>query len=68
MKLSAARITDLASRESVDVAAVENFLSSLAGLTQTEALANLELDAASYGWNTATGRAVQQGIMEARLG
>ena len=33
--------------------------------TQAEALANLELDAVSYGWNTATGRAIQQGIMEA---
>jgi hypothetical protein len=65
MNLSAARIADLASREGVDLAAVENFLGTLDGLTQSEALANLELDAVAYGWNTATGRAIQQGIMEA---
>jgi len=66
MKLSTARIADLASREGVDVVAVENFFGSIAGLTQAEALANLELDVQAYGWNTATGRAIQQGIMEAR--
>ena len=65
MKLSAARIADLSSRPGVDRAAVANFLGTLDDLTQSEALANLELDAVAYGWSTATGRAIQQGIMEA---
>jgi len=65
MKLPAARIAALSSREGADRTTVENFLGTLDGLTQAEALANLELDAVSYGWNTATGRAIQQGIMEA---
>ena len=66
--LSFDRIEALASMEGVDRPAVENFLVSLPGLTQSEALANLERDVVAYGWNTQTGRAIQQGIMEARLG
>lgn len=62
------RIEALASMNGVDRRAVENFLGSLPGLTQAAALANLEHDTRLYGWNTATGRAIQQGIMEARLG
>lgn len=62
------RIEALASMEGVDRRSVENFLLSLPGLTQAEALANLEHDTLLYGWDTATGRAIQQGIMEARLG
>ena len=65
MKLPLARIEELASREGVKRTAVENFLGSLDDLTREEALANLELDVRSYGWSTATGRAIQQGIMEA---
>jgi hypothetical protein len=65
MKLSTARIADLASCEDVDVAAVENFLGTVDGLTKSEALANLELDVVAYGWNAATCRAIQRGIMEA---
>jgi len=65
MKLSADRIADLSSREGVDADAVVNFLGTLDGLTQTQALANLELDTMAYRWNTPTGRAIQQGIMEA---
>lgn len=61
------RINALASREGVQKTAVENFLGTLEGLTQAEALANLELDAISYRWGTATSRAIQQGIMEAGL-
>jgi hypothetical protein len=67
-KLNPARIEELASREGVDRVAVENFLFTLFDdTTQEEALANLELDTRSYRWSTATGRAIQQGIMEARL-
>jgi hypothetical protein len=62
------RIEALASMDGVDRRAVENFLLSLPGLTQAEALANLEHDTRMYGWGTATGRAIQQGVMEARLG
>lgn len=65
MKLLPARIEELASRPGVNRTAVENFLGSLDGLTQEEALANLELDVRSYHWSPATGRAIQQGIMEA---
>lgn len=65
MKLSAARIEELASRPGVNRTAVENFLGTLDGLTREEALANLELDVRSYRWDTATGRAIQQGVMEA---
>jgi len=68
MRLCYDRICALSVREHVDRTAVENFLSSLDGLTQSEALANLEIDASAYRWNSATGRAIQQGIMEARLG
>jgi hypothetical protein len=46
---------------------VANFLCSLGGLTQAEALANLALDARAYRWNTATCRAIRLGIMRARL-
>jgi len=62
------RIEALSSMDGVDRRAVENFLLSLPGLTQAEALANLEHDTRLYGWDTATGRAIQQGVMEARLG
>jgi len=62
------RVMALADQPNVDSDAVFNFLATLDGLTQAEALANLELDARSYRWNTQTCRAIQQGIMEARLG
>lgn len=65
MRLSHARIAELASRPGVLTDVAANFLGSMAGLSQAEALANLELDARAYGWTTATGRAIQQGIMEA---
>jgi hypothetical protein len=47
--------------------AVDNFLGTLHGMSQLEALANLELDSKLYRWNTATSRAIQAGIMAARL-
>lgn len=62
------RIVQLVEQEGVDSDAAFNFLASMDGLTQSEALANLELDARAYGWNTPTCRAIQLGIMEARLG
>lgn len=62
--LSADRITELAQGAKVRRVAVENFLSSLEGLTGQEALGNLELDAASYRWNGETRSAIHQGIME----
>jgi len=65
MKLSYARVTELANRPGVLTDVAANFLGTMGGLSQVEALANLELDAPAYGWNTATGRAIQQGIMEA---
>ncbi len=65
MQLSQARIEELASRSGVKRMAVENFLGTLDGLTREEALANLEQDTKAYRWNAATGRAIQQGIMEA---
>lgn len=68
MKLSLDRVAELSSRPGVDTDVAFNFLSTLDGLTQGQALANLELDFVAYGWNVATGRAIQQGIMEARLG
>lgn len=68
-KLNAKKIEDLALRPGVDREAVENFLWTTidAGMSQGEALANLELDTRSYRWNAATGRAIQQGIMMAGL-
>ncbi len=65
MKLAAERIKELASREGVKRIAVENFLGTLGGLSRDEARANLEQDTKAYRWNTATGRAIQQGIEEA---
>lgn len=65
MRLPPARIAELSNRPGVLSHVASNFLGSMAGLSQVEALANLELDARAYGWTTATGRAIQQGIMEA---
>lgn len=61
------RITELATMPGVNTRAAFNFLGTLTGLTQAQAMANLELDARAYRWNTETCRAIQQGIMEARL-
>jgi len=66
--LPLSRVVELSRRDGVDEEAASNFLATMDGLTQAEALANLERDTLLYGWNTATGRAIQQGIMEARLG
>lgn len=42
--------------------AVENFLSSLGGVTKAQALGNLALDARSYRWNAPTVKAIKDGI------
>ena len=42
--------------------AVENFLTSIGGLTRQEALLNLEMDARLYNWNTPTKTAIIRGI------
>jgi hypothetical protein len=65
MRLPFDRIESLASMPGVHRLSVENFLATLDGLTQAEALANLEQDVRANGWNTQTGRAIQQGIAEA---
>lgn len=62
--LTEARIEELAAQPDVRRVAVENFLSSLEGLDYQGAKANLELDAASYGWNEETVGAVWQGIID----
>lgn len=51
-------------KEEPDRIAIENFCCSLHGLTEGEALANLQLDAESYGWNGATIRAIRAGIAD----
>jgi hypothetical protein len=62
VKLTAARINQLASRKGVKKIAVENFLSTMG--SRDDALVNLGEDARSYGWNAATQRAIRTGILE----
>jgi hypothetical protein len=59
-----ARIQELASPEGVRKVAVENFLGTLGGMTEAEAMGNLVQDAKSYRWTTLTVRAIQAGIRE----
>jgi len=61
-KLSMDEISLLASRDTVRKVAVENFLMSLYGSTREDALKNLSLDAKLYKWNTATRKAIRDGI------
>ena len=65
MKLSNQEIEKLASRKNVKRIAVENFLFSMAGLSRSEAYGNLQLDARSYKWNSATQKAIRDGINKA---
>jgi hypothetical protein len=65
MILSHSRIAELASQPGVKRTVVENFLGTMHGLSRDEALANLDQDFVSYRWNTATGRAIRLGILEA---
>lgn len=62
--LDGARIEELARQPKARRAAVENFLSSLNGLSFQEAKGNLELDARSYRWNEETYGAIWTGILE----
>lgn len=62
MKLLDAQIAMLAGRSKVRKIAVENFLSSMGGLTREEARGNLYLDAVLYRWNAPTIEAIAKGI------
>lgn len=62
--LTGERIEELARQPKVRRVAVENFLSSLGGLSFQGAKANLEMDAASYRWNEETYGAIWTGILE----
>jgi hypothetical protein len=62
MSLTPEQVERLASKKNVRRIAVENFLSSLEGLTREEAMMNLEMDAATYKWNAATISAISEGI------
>lgn len=61
-KLTHEQIEQLATREGVKRIAVENFLTSLDGLTLYEAMGNLKLDARSYKWDARTVKAIRDGI------
>jgi hypothetical protein len=58
------RITELATGKNVKRIAVENFLSTLGGLSYEDAVGNCSLDAKSYGWNLETYCALCEGIRE----
>jgi hypothetical protein len=58
------RINELASRPGVKKIAVQNFLSSLDGMTYQEAVGNCELDARSYRWSLETVGAIREGILD----
>lgn len=62
------RISELAKGEGVKTVAVENFLTSLDGLSYQEAVGNCELDARSYGWNHETQAAIRIGLCEHYFG
>lgn len=62
--LTAERIQQLSTEEGVKRMAVENFLSTLHGMTQQEATSNLSRDALMYKWNPLTMAAIRQGIRE----
>jgi hypothetical protein len=68
-ELTEEEITGLARRSGVRKIAVENFLMSmsLAGVSLSDAYANLALDARAYGWNAATQAAIRQGIALAAM-
>lgn len=55
-------INKLASLKGVCSQAVQNFLSTLEGMSREDAVANLELDARLYQWNAPTKKAILDGI------
>jgi len=67
-KLLDVEIVMLAGRSKVRRIAVENFLSSMDGLTEMEAVGNLYQDARLYGWNGPTVDAIRKGIQLAAGG
>jgi hypothetical protein len=58
-------IEKLSSRKGVKKIAVENFLSSLDDLSVSDAYSNLRLDTRMYKWNSATVKAINDGIKKA---
>lgn len=44
--------------------AVDNFLGSLGGVSERDAIDNLNMDAKMYKWNAATVSAIRKGIRE----
>lgn len=64
MALTSERINELATKKGVKTIAVQNFLGSLGGQTEQDAMANLSQDAAMYKWNAATQSAIRTGIRE----
>lgn len=64
-KLTIKEIEKFASRKGVRRIATENFLMSM-GTIYKHAIGNLLLDTASYGWNSATYKAIKDGIKLAK--
>ena len=56
------QLEELASRKGVRRIAIENFLTSLGGMSKSDAIANMKMDAKLYKWNGATQRALREGI------
>ena len=65
-RLTNEEIEKLASKKNVKRIAVENFLSSMGGLTVSDAYGNLGMDARLYKWNAPTRNAISKGIEKAR--
>lgn len=61
--ITSQQIDELASRPKVKRVAVENFLSSLDGLSRQDAIGNLEMDAKSYKWARETKASIHEGIL-----
>jgi hypothetical protein len=68
MALTPTRIIELSTMPKVRRVAVENFLSSLDGMTYQEAVGNCELDKRSYRWNDETSGAIREGLVEHYFG
>jgi hypothetical protein len=62
MAITLVQIEELASRPGVVRIAVENFLTTLEGMSSREAYHNMRLDARSYKWNRETVKALEQGL------
>jgi alpha-mannosidase len=62
MAITAEKIEQLVARKGVRRIAVANFLSTLNGMSQADALANLQMDARLYKWDAGTVDAIREGI------